>query len=752
MATAPERLMQDAIDLGRSAYGIPELLMRLGEKMKGACGADEVMVSEVKPDEKNPGQAQKAVVSTARPYLDNSLSNYSAFAELINYYKTGFRSCLLVPVATERSGFGVITLLSRREDGFGRPFSDTAGFAASMMAYQLELRVERERSNSLARYFDAAFENGVPNFIIERNGKIVKANKAGLGLFGLSGVEASGAELGAFLALSPELAENIRNGIDSETREIKGERRYRLSSHRIGENLTYVSLYDVSKLRGLEEKASLLAMSQGEAFMRLDKEMRIVWVGGNTDALKINAQSFLGRKLETFLRGEGREELSRAARELEGGIRTHYAMLELDNGLELGVNITLGADAEGFSVVISKDVERYVENVGRRIEDFVSLSQEFVIMIDEEGFIRNANRSAERLLGYNSGELDGVPISRICATDESRDRMSASLELARKRDTFTDFVVNLAEKGGGVMPFSQNIKALRDAESKITGYMIIGKELRTKKILEELRSELEEVGREAERQKQDSELKTQFIFNVSHELKTPRTNINGYAKLLMEGGFGELSPEQMESVKTIITEDDRLMQLIQQILDVAKLEAGKIKLDWQEVDLAEIRDNPSIKSLEEMVRSKGLDYEFAIDYSVPAIEADPNRLIQVFVNLIVNAYKFTDKGSITIKAYRKGKNVMVEVRDTGVGINIEEKNKLFKRFYQLQKRGLTKQEGSGTGLGLSIVKEIVSLHGGRVGLGKDTAPGKGSTFWFSLPIHRKPKKKEQVEKDGDKAG
>ena len=362
------------------------------------------------------------------------------------------------------------------------------------------------------------------------------------------------------------------------------------------------------------------------------------------------------------------------------------------------------------------------------------------MIVDNEGFIRKANKNAQKLLKYGNDELLGIPFTKLFPDKDNVERMSAAFGLAKERGMLTDIYATMTAKDGSVIKFTQSIKTLADMEGRLKGYLIIGRELNTKMIMEEMRSKLEEITRHAEKMKQESDLKTQFIFNVSHELKTPITNINGYARLLIEGVQGELTPEQKEGVNTIITENDRLMQLIQQILDVAKLEAGKIKLDWQEVDLNAIKENASIKSLEEMVKAKGLDYNFIIDYSVPKIEADPNRLIQVFVNLIVNAYKFTEKGGITIKAFRKGKNIKVEVRDTGIGISPDDRNKLFRRFYQLQKRGLTKQEGSGTGLGLSIVKEIVTLHGGRVGVDKETAVGKGSIFFFTLPINRKSKK------------
>lgn len=745
MAISSERLVQEAMAISRESATISEMLKRLGLRMKEMLDADESISREAYQNEKGLSQAEEAAISTKRPYLDNRLSSYSGFVDLINYFNSGFKSCLIIPIATERNGFGIITLLSKREEAFAPDSAEIVTPVASVLSYELEAKVERERSLSMARYFDAAFEGIMPQFILEKGGRIVKANKTALNIMNVMPKEAMGAELGNFFYITPEIIESIKVGRIAETKRIGTGRDYRLSAKPINENLLHILLYDITELKMLESRTGLLGMSQGEAFMILNQDLKIEWVGGNTDALKINGEGLIGRKLNSIVRDQEGGSVENRIRNMDKESYAEYVKLALDNGVELDVNLTVARAYGGFGAVISKNIKRYVENVQKSIEEIVSLSPEFVLTIDYEGFIRGANKSAEKLLRYNGGELEGIPVSNLFTEPESKDRMNAALDLAKGRSAVTDLFLNLTDKEGNSVPLTQNIKTLRDVENKVTGYMLIGKELGTKRNLEELHGRLDEVTRHAEKLKQESDLKTQFIFNVSHELKTPITNINGYARLLMSGNFGELSADQLESVKTIITEDDRLMQLIQQILDVAKLEAGKIRLDYQEVDFADIRDNPSIKSLEEMVRGKGLAYDFIVDYDVPRIEADPNRLIQVFVNLIVNAFKFTDKGGITIKITKKGKNVKVEVKDTGLGISLDDKAKLFKRFYQLQKRGLTKQEGSGTGLGLSIVKEIVTLHGGRVGLGSETAVGKGSTFWFTLPIHKKSRKKEEAE-------
>ena len=376
----------------------------------------------------------------------------------------------------------------------------------------------------------------------------------------------------------------------------------------------------------------------------------------------------------------------------------------------------------------------------KTIDIMVENTSDAIITIDAFGYIKSLNKNAEKLLGYRSDELSGKAMSLMYMDQKSQDQLNEKLALAKANGLVGNVFMYMRTKDGTEgLPCEQVIRSVIDDENNLAGYMILTKELATKKLLEDQQDQLSKTSHEAQNQKAQSELKTQFIYNISHDLKTPLTNIKGFAKLLLENEFGEVNKEQREYITIITSEADRLLQLIQQMLDVAKLSSDKIRLDRQQVNLRELANNPSLNALKEVAEKKGLEFLWSIDYSVPDIQADPNRLIQVFANLIGNAIKFTEKGSIKVNITRKGKkNVMIEIIDTGVGISREDKAKLFRKFYQLQRKNLTVPEGSGTGLGLSIARGIVSLHGGRIGVNSE--PGKGSTFWFSLPIVAKPKK------------
>lgn len=741
MAIPSDRLLQEAIGISRESVTVADMLRKFSAKVKEVLGADEVLIKDIYLNNENLTQTEEVALNTMAPYLDNRLSGYSAYADLINYYNSGFKSCVVMPIATERRGFGILIILARREEGFDKMAVDSLAPIGSMLGYELESKLEREKSLSMARYFDAAFEEPTPQFIIDRNWSIVKANKYAANLLETSPKNLNGKKILDFFTLSPEAIERTRAGIAVEVSASSIPRQYKLFSKVINDNLVHLLFQDITDLKDTDDRLRVVGMSHGEVFLAMNQDMKIIWVGGNTGALKIEGDGLIGRKLPSLIKERG-DDVKKALKEIKDSAYMDYVKLALDNGVDIDVNLKVARMGSGFGAVVSKDMERYAKSARKDLEDVISLSQDFILGVDEMGYIKIANSGAEKILKYKGIEIEGIPVSSICSEPESKDRMNAAFDLAKSRGLITDVFLNFSNKDGEKIPINQNIKTLRDSENKITGYLLIGKELYTKRQLEELESALEEITRKAEKLGTESDLKTQFIFNVSHELKTPLTNINGYSRLLLSGNFGELNEDQSATVKTIIAQADRLMQLIQQILDVAKLSSGKIKLDLMKVNIKDLGENPSIRSLGEMIENKGIAYSFNVDYDVPEIEADPNRLIQVFVNLIYNAYKFTEKGSISIKAMKKGKNIRIEVQDTGIGISGDDPKKLFKRFYQVQKKGLTVQEGSGTGLGLSIVSEIVKLHGGKAGATPGPA-GKGSIFWFTLPINPKPKKKRQ---------
>lgn len=734
-----EQLIFEMLTLGKESSSSAELSTRFSERLRQTFGIEYIMVSDAYSEKSELSGLEEFVLNTNKPYVDNRLSGYSAFPELIKHYNLGYRSCLLIPVTVEGNPVLVATFLSKQEDRFDSSLAAKITPVSQLLGYQVVAKVERERSISLARYFDAAFNTYVPQLLIDRSGAIIKVNKSATGLFAKTQREMVGRNVSEFFGVDANMLYNLRDGAAAEVKDNSEQGRvYKVSCGKISDRLTHALFYDVTELKELEEKVHMSERSASEAFLLLAKDTTVLWSSGNIGRiLKIDKDAMTGRRL-LDLAYEDKEfagEIGNVSDTLTKPLR-----LGIGNGVFIDTKATLIKNRfGGFSCVLSRNnLEKYVSAMQSAIDGLVDEASDAILNIDALGYIKSVNRSTQKLLGYNSSELTGSALSSLYADAESQQRLSGSLSLARNNGVVENVYVSLRTRQNEVpLPCEQAIRSMVDSDNNLVGYMIITKELATKIKMEELEEDTEELGKQLKNERQESDLKTQFFYNISHDLKTPLTSINGFGKLLLESA-SEMTPEHREYVTIITNEADRLLQLIMQILDVAKLSSGRIKLEPQQVNFNELLKNPAIDSLVEFAKKKGLEFTVEVDYSTPTVQADPNRLIQVFVNLVGNAIKFTEKGSIGIRIFKKGKSVRVEITDTGIGISKEDRGKLFKKFYQLQRKGLTMQKAEGTGLGLSIAKEIVSLHGGQMSVTSES--GKGSTFWFTIPIAAKSKK------------
>ena len=223
-------------------------------------------------------------------------------------------------------------------------------------------------------------------------------------------------------------------------------------------------------------------------------------------------------------------------------------------------------------------------------------------------------------------------------------------------------------------------------------------------------------------------MRIEFVANVSHELRTPLTSIKGFVETLKDGAIDD-PKQRLRFLDIIKSHTERLNNLINDLLELSKIESKEIRLEFQPVNLRELLD-AVLSNLEESLKQKGHRMKIDFPAQIPPIKADPEKIEQVFTNLLDNAIKFTpNNGEICIKAIDKGKDIQIEVSDTGIGIPREHLPRLFERFYRVDKA--RSRELGGTGLGLSIVKHIIQAHGGKVGV--ESEVGKGSRFFFVLP-------------------
>jgi len=231
-------------------------------------------------------------------------------------------------------------------------------------------------------------------------------------------------------------------------------------------------------------------------------------------------------------------------------------------------------------------------------------------------------------------------------------------------------------------------------------------------------------------------LKTQFLTNMSHELRTPLNSIIGFSKVILKGIDGPVNSQQVQDLTAIYNSGQHLLGLINDVLDVSRIEAGKMDLSFEKTNLVEIIRGVMSTTVG-LVKDRPIELKQVIDPDLPIIMADATKIRQVLINYLSNAAKFTERGSITIQAMRRmGKDgemqVIVRVIDSGPGIAKKDQEKLFLPFSQVD-GSLTRKTG-GSGLGLSICRHLIQMHHGEIGL--ESEEGKGSTFYFIIPVNQ----------------
>ena len=287
--------------------------------------------------------------------------------------------------------------------------------------------------------------------------------------------------------------------------------------------------------------------------------------------------------------------------------------------------------------------------------------------------------------------------------------------------------IPLSARGRAVGLLSAYFKQPRDiSETEARALRTIARLVSVAKENADLVSELRDNNLQLERA---NRLKSEFLASVSHELRTPMNAIIGYTKLMLDGLDGDLTEQQVADLQRVAQAADNLLGLINGLLDLAKIEAGKMELNSEEVDVQTVVEEV-IELVRPQAESKGLGLEMDVPRHLPAAFADRARVRQVLVNLAANAVKFTERGSVTVAAVSQDGWITLAVSDTGVGIPQDALAYIFDEFRQADSS--TTRKYGGTGLGLAISKRLVGLHGGRLWV--ESTLGAGSTFRFTLPV------------------
>jgi protein-histidine pros-kinase len=394
---------------------------------------------------------------------------------------------------------------------------------------------------------------------------------------------------------------------------------------------------------------------------------------------------------------------------------------------------TIDAGVKHMDATLEQRVAEKTDQLSRSAANFRALldsAPDAMVIVDRLARIVLVNARTEELFGYSRNALLGQPVDMLMAEridDADPQRRVAHFARLQGRGLGSDLELFALRADGSRFPIEIRMSPIRSDEGVLLSAAI--RDITERKRLEA-------------RTEEASRLKSEFLANMSHELRTPLNAIIGFAAVMRKGTAGPLNDDQREYLEDILTSGNHLLQLINDVLDLAKIESGTMELRPESVEparlLAEVRD-----VVHGLAASKQLRLDITVDPDLEAIVVDPARVKQILFNYLSNAIKFTPEGGrVEVRLAAEGHDSFrLEVKDTGVGIAPEHLDKLFTEFVQLD-AGAAKHY-QGTGLGLAITKRVAHAHGGRVFV--QSAPGQGSTFGVVLP------RQVRVERDTQEA-
>lgn len=370
-------------------------------------------------------------------------------------------------------------------------------------------------------------------------------------------------------------------------------------------------------------------------------------------------------------------------------------------------------------ITLRKESERLVQKEREILSALLEKSLCGILLIEASSHkIVDVNPIAIKTIGRSKEEIVGnICHQFICPTEIGKCPIS---DLGLNVDKSEKKIINAQKEVIQILKSVVPV-TIEDKDYFVECFIDLSERKRTEENLLQAKLEAEAASR----------TKSEFLTNMSHELRTPLNSIIGFSDILLEKVFGDLNGKQLKYVNNISVSGKHLLELINDILDLSKVEAGKMELNYSEFSIGSVFDE--VKStISPLAQVKSLEMDFNLDLDIGDIQADRSRFIQILYNLVSNAVKFTPEGGkVSVYCKKSGNRALFSVTDTGIGISSEDQKYLFEPFKQIDS-GMNRQYG-GTGLGLALVKQFVDLHKGRVWF--TSVQGKGSSFIFELPVN-----------------
>ena len=417
---------------------------------------------------------------------------------------------------------------------------------------------------------------------------------------------------------------------------------------------------------------------------------------------------------------KSRDELQQWGEELEEKVKERTTDLETEITERKQTEQALRQAEEKYRTILEEMEDAYFE-------------------VDLEGNFTFVNDQHCRALGYSREEMIGMK-SRVTTYEEDYESMyNAFTQIYETGEPLRNFAHRTVGKDGVVGWTEVSAVPMRNQQGEIIGFRGIGHNVTQRKQMEEsirrYTAEVEQKSQElAEANislEEMSRHKSQFLANMSHELRTPLNSIIGYTKLMLDGLEGDINEEQQKDLQTVYNNSKHLLELINDLLDLSRIEAGKTVLTYEVFTISDFLAEV-IPAVQPLAREKGLALTYSVAPDIDSLYADRAKTRQVLINILGNAIKFTDEGSVKLDVAESDSDFIFSVADTGTGMKREDLEVIFDSFQQVGPAQIAGYEG--TGLGLAISRQFIEMQGGKIWA--ESELGKGSTFTFTLPKKR----------------